>query len=988
MTTRILSLLTVLLLWVTLGAAAPQKEKRPATGGPTPEILEGLKFRSIGPALMSGRIADVAVTPQHKSEYYVGVSSGGIWKTTNAGTTWTPVFDDENSYSIGCLTIDPANPHVVWAGTGEHNSQRSVSWGDGIYRTEDGGKSWQNMGLKKSEHISKILIDPRDSRVLYVAAQGPLWADGGDRGLYKTTDAGATWKAVLTVSPMTGVTDVVCDRRNPDLLYAASYQRRRHVWTLIDGGPESAVYRSTDAGASWKKLAGGLPAGDVGRIGLAVSPIDPDVVYATVEAAGKNGGFYRSTNRGASWEKRSDVVGGSPQYYQEVYCDPRQFDRVYLMDVLLKVSDDGGKTFRNLGEKSKHVDNHVIWIDPDETDHYLVGGDGGLYESFDRGENWAFKANLPVTQFYRVSVDNALPFYNVLGGTQDNSSQRGPSRTLSISGIANADWVITTGGDGFESAIDPLNPDIVYAQSQHGGLVRYDARSGEETGIKPEAGEGELPLRWNWDSPLLVSPHSPSRIYFCANRVFRSDDRGDSWTPVSPDLSRQIDRNTLPVMGRVWGIDAVAKNASTSFYGNIVAFDESPLKEGLLFAGTDDGLVQVTEDGGKAWRKIDRFPGVPERTYVSRVEASHHAAARIYASFDNHKMGDFAPYLLRSDDLGKSWVSIAGDLPPGGPVYAVVEDHVDPDLIFVGTEFGVFVTFTGGTTWVRLKGGLPTIAVKDIAIQEREDDLVLGTFGRSFYILDNYAPLREVKGVVGKKEAHLFAVKDPLMFIPSRPYGGRGKASLGESFYLAENPPVGAVFTYYLREQRKTKRQQRQDAEKELAKQGKPVPYPTWDELRAEEVEETPELVVTIKDAEGNTVRRLSSPGAKGVNRIVWDLRYPPTAPVQQRQQGEEEGSGPRGALAMPGTYSATLSEKVLGKETELAGPVSFTAKTLGVVTLPAGDRNALVAFQRKVADLQRAVQGTLRVMDESKEKLALMKKAAFTTPGTAGLRE
>lgn len=953
------------------------------------ETFSGLKFRSIGPALTSGRIIDVAVNPNNRNEYYVAVASGGVWKTINAGTTWTPVFDGEGSYSIGCITMDPNNASVIWVGSGENNSQRSVSYGDGIYRSEDGGKSWENVGLKSSEHIGKIVIDPRNSNVVYVAAQGPLWGPGGDRGLFKTTDAGKTWNAVLKISENTGVTDVVMDPRNPDVLYAASYQRRRHVWTLIDGGPESAIHKSTDGGASWKKLKSGLPTDDMGRIGLAISPVNPDILFAIIELANRKGGFYRSTNRGATWEKRGDYASASAQYYSEIFCDPKDVNRIYSMDVYLKVTDDGGKTFKNLGEKSKHVDNHVIWIDPSNTDYYLVGCDGGLYESFDRGENWSYKSNLPVTQFYRVAVDNATPFYNVYGGTQDNFSLGGPSRTISASGIVNADWIVTVGGDGFVTRIDPEDPNIVYSESQYGGLVRFDKKSGEVMGIKPQEGKGEAPYRWNWDSPLLISPHLHTRLYFAANILFRSDDRGNTWRKVSGDLTRKIDRNKLPVMGKVWGVDAIAKSASTSLYGNIVSLVESPVKEGLIYVGTDDGLIQVTEDGGVNWRKSEKFPGVPEMTYVSALCASQHDATTIYAAFDNHQNGDFRPYLLKSVDAGKSWTSIKGTLPEKGTVYAIAEDHINKNLLFAGTEFGIFFTVDGGSKWVQLKGGLPTIAVRDIAIQKRENDLVLGTFGRGFYILDDYTPLRNVSSAMLESESQLLPIKNALMYIESRPYGLKGKAFQGESFFTAENPPFGATFTYYLKDALKTKKELRQEREKAALKKGETPPYPSMDELRAEDEEEKPSIILTVKDESGNVVRRLNGPVTKGMNRIAWDLRYSPLWPVKEKDEEPDVFTEvDQSPLAMPGNYTVSLTKKVNGVATELSSSQTFMASILGNVSLPAQDRNALVEFQRRVAELQRAVLGASQLVDDVKSRVALIKKALLQTQApTAQLR-
>ncbi len=938
--------------------------------------FSGLKFRSIGPALTSGRVADIAVRPDDPSTYYVAAASGGVWKTTNAGTTWTPVFDKQSSYSIGCVAIDPNNPHVVWVGSGENNSQRSVSYGDGVYKSVDGGRKWKKMGLARSEHIAKILIDPRNSNVVYVAAQGPLWGPGGDRGLYKTTDGGATWKAVLSISENTGVTDVVMDPRDPDVLYAASYQRRRHVWTLINGGPESAIYKTTDGGITWNKLTSGLPSVDLGRIGLAVSPAEPDVVYAVVEAAEGKGGFFRSTDRGASWQRRSRYIARSPQYYMELVCDPYDVDRVYSLDTYTKVTEDGGKTFHNLGNKNRHVDDHAMWIDPDDTGHLLIAGDGGVYETFDRGATWNFKANLPITQFYRVALDNALPFYNVYGGTQDNYSMGGPSRTTKTDGIMNEDWFFTNTGDGFETQVDPENPNIIYAQSQYGGLVRFDKKSGERKSIKPLPGENEEPYRWNWNSPLIISPHAHTRLYFAANKVFRSDDRGDSWREISPDLTRRLDRNALPVMGKVWGVDAVSKNASTSLFGNIVALSESPVRENLLYAGTDDGLIQVTEDGGTTWRKIASFPGVPDMTYVSCVTASAHDEAAVYATFDNHKNADFKPYVLKSADRGKSWVSIAGNLPDSGSVYVLKEDHVNPDLLFAGTEFGVFFTLDGGKKWIQLKGGLPTIAVRDIAIQKRENDLVLATFGRGFYILDDYTPLRSVNSGVLARDGFIFPVKDALMYIQT---GSRRKGWQGTSFFTAPNPPFGATFTYYLKETIKTKKQLRKEAEKETRKQGRTPPYPTIEQLREENEEEPPYLLFTVTDADGNVVRKLRAPATKGIHRVTWDLRYPKLTPVGK----EEKVNKASAMLAMPGTYAVTMSTVVDGVPAQLTTPQPFNAVVLANTTLPAKDRGELVAFQKKIASLQRAVTGTQRAAQELKSRLEIIGKALELAPGT-----
>ncbi|HET9528839.1 MAG TPA: glycosyl hydrolase, partial [Blastocatellia bacterium] len=930
----------------------PRRPPDPMSSG----TFMGLRMRLIGPAFTSGRVSGFAVEPANPSRYYVAAASGGVWKTTNSGTTWTPVFDNEGSYSIGAITLDPKNPLTVWVGTGENNSQRSVSYGDGVYRSDDGGKTWKNMGLKKSEHIGRILIDPRNSNTVYVAAQGPLWGPGGDRGLYKTTDGGKTWTAVLTISENTGVTDIVLDPNEPETIYAAAYQRRRHVWTLINGGPESAIYKSTDAGATWNKLRAGLPNVELGRIGLAISPVDSNVLYATIEAADRRGGIFRSTDRGASWERRNPF-DSTAMYYAQIIADPKDVDRIYVPNVLMMVSDDGGRTLRPLGEKSKHVDNHAMWINPANTDHYLVGSDGGVYESFDRGANWHFKSNLPITQFYDVTVDNSLPFYYVYAGTQDNFSMGGPSRTRSASGITNADWFVTLGGDGFRSQVDPEDPNIVYSALQYGYLSRFDRRTGERLGIQPKPGRGEDPLRYNWDTPFIISPHSRTRLYFAANRLFRSDNRGESWTVTSGELSRGIDRNKLPVMGKIWGVDAVAKHASTSFFGNSTALAESPKKEGLIYVGTDDGLIHITEDAGKNWRKIEKFPDVPEMTYVSRIIASNHEPNTVYAGFENHKNSDFAPYLLKSTDAGRSWTSIKGNLPANGPVLAIAEDHVNPNLLFVGTEFGLFFSVNGGQKWVQLKGGMPTIAVRDLAIQKRENDLVAATFGRGIYILDNYTPLRSVTPELLARDSHLFEVKDALMYIQSQPLGGRGKAFQGESFYTAENPPFGAVFSYYLKESHKTRKQRRQEAEREAERKGATPPYPTLADLRAEDEEEPAGIVLTVTDSSGRVVRRLNGPASAGFHRVSWDLRQPAPNLPPPRQAGEEENpfaEPPSGPLVMPGRYTVTLARRVEGEMAPLSRPQQFSVLVEGVSNMTEADRAALVEFQQKAARLQR----------------------------------
>ena len=540
------------------------------------ETFAGLKFRGIGPALMSGRIADIAIHPQKQSTWYIAVGSGGVWKTENAGTTWEPIFDEQPSYSIGCVTLDPNNPEIVWVGTGENVSGRHVGYGNGIYKSLNGGKTWENLGLKKSEHIAKILVDPRNSDVVYVAAEGPLWAAGGERGVFKSMDGGKTWKQILNISEHTGVTDIEFDPTNYDVIYVASYQRRRHIWALLSGGEESGIYKTTDAGGNWRKLTNGLPKGDKGKINLAVSPINSDIVYATIEAKQEEKGFYRSENSGESWEKQSSYTSGGtgPHYYQEIYVSPHKLDLVYQMDVWVNITEDGGKTFKQLGEPYKHSDNHSMAFDPSDPDYLLVGSDGGLYETWDHGKNWKYMANLPVTQFYKLALDNDYPFYNVVGGTQDNNTQVGPSRTTNIHGIRNSDWYNTVSGDGYSCQVDPEDPNILYTEWQNGGLMRFDRKNGQNVDIKPQPGLGEPPERWNWDAPIIISPFSNTRLYFGSQRLWRSEDRGDSWTAITGDLSRGQNRYELKMMGRVWSVDDLYDNGAMSFYGNLTSISE------------------------------------------------------------------------------------------------------------------------------------------------------------------------------------------------------------------------------------------------------------------------------------------------------------------------------------------------------------------------------------------------------------------------------
>lgn len=936
-------------------------------------LVDGLKFRSIGPAWCSGRISDLAVNPKNPKEYYVGVASGNVWKTVNGGTTWDPVFEKYGAYSIGVVKLDPSNPNVVWVGTGENNHQRALGYGDGVYKSVDGGKSFKNMGLKESRQIGGIVIDPRNSSTIFVACEGSVWGPGGDRGLYKSADGGKTWEKVLNVSENTGINNVVIDPSNPDIMYATSEQRRRHIFTKIGGGPESAVYKSDDAGKSWRKIMDGLPKVDIGGMGIDVSPVNPNIVYIIMEAQYGKGGFFRSTNKGESWNKMNDYTS-SGQYFNEIYCDPADADKVYSAEIVTKFTVDGGKTWNTLGNNKRHVDDHALWIDPKDTGHFLIGGDGGLYESWDGGKNYDFKENLPVVQFYRVSVDNAFPFYNVYGGTQDNNSMGGPSRTTSNDGVANDEWFVTTGGDGFWIDTDPTDPDIIYTESQYGGMVRFDRKSGEKLTIKPREPKGEPGYKWNWNAPLFVSKHATKRLYTAANKVFRSDDRGDSWQVISGDLTTLTDRNAFPVMGKYWSTEAVGKDVSTSQWGTIVSLDESPVKENLLYAGTDDGVISVSEDAGKNWAQTKTFAGIPAYTYVSDLKADRFDANLVYAAFDNMQRDDFKPYLLKSADKGKTWESISGNLPANGTVHSIEQDFRIPNLLFAGTEFGVFFSIDGGKNWAQMKAGLPTIPVFDIALQTRESALVLATFGRGFYILDDYSPLRELSHQLTESEACIFKIKNAKMFVQSS-----SKNNQGSTYYQAKNPEFGAAFTYYLKDAPKTRKEIRQDTEKKLFKEGKPIPQPSWRDLQLEAAEDTTHLIFTITDEAGNVVRRLTKAPSKGISQIVWDLRYAGNRLPLGKFDPLKKLKGT--ILVMPGEYKVGMSLWMNGQEKELVAPVKFACEKLNLATLPAADYRDVVAFERKVANISVKINGADQLINELIGKMGNIKQAIYAAP-------
>ncbi len=931
---QILFVVATVVLAVSVGAG-----QTPGSDRMTADVFKAIELRGLGPTLSTGRVADVDVDPNNPTRYFVASAVGGLWKSDNRGNTWKSVFDNGGSFNMCCVVVDPKNSNIVWLGTGENSVPRSATYGDGVYKSTDGGDTFTRVGLENSEHIGNIKLDPRSSDVVYVAAQGPLWSAGGDRGVYKTTDGGTTWKQILKVSDDTGANEVVIDPNNPDVLYASMWQRRRGVGQMIGGGPESGLFKSTNAGATWTKLTKGLPPKDIGRMALGVDPkAKPTRVYVLLNGLAGESGFFRSDDAGASFERMGApygkpgvppaaaaaaptppaggggagaaapagrggrgceagaYCGGDPGYYQEIYVDPVRPDTIWSANTNLEWSRDGGRSWSavpNLG--SVHVDFHDVWADPKDRLHIIVANDGGVYESWDEGKTWRHFDNLPVTQFYRVAVDDALPFYNVCGGAQDNESQCGPSRTINRVGIRLSDWWMIGGCDGFTSRMEPGNPNIVYTSCQSGGASRLDLRTGVNKSIRP-GGANLIPNpndpapppdaaaaaggagggagaqgaagggrggrgggnaeRTNWDAPYIVSPFSPTRLYWASSRVYRSDDRGDHWMPISPDLTRSLDPRVIPIMGKLWDpLETVAYNNATTPLSDIVTIDESPLMEGLIYIGTDDGLVQVTEDGGKTWRKTEKFADFPEGIYVTSVRASPRDANVVFATLNNWQRGDFKPYIVRSDDRGRTFKSINGDFPASRmDAWSIVQDHVNGNLLFVGAEFGLFFTVDGGSHWAQLKGGLPTAQVRDLAIQKRESDLVLGTFSRGFYVLDDYSALREVSAEALAREAELFPLRnayafDELSYI---------QAAWGN--YTTPNPPSGATLTYHV--------------------------APAF----------SGNLVLTIADESGRDVCRMDVIESQGMHRVTWNLRVAqPAQPGAGRGGAGGGGGGGRG---------------------------------------------------------------------------------------------
>lgn len=888
--------------------------------------ISGLKFRSIGPAFMSGRIADIVIDPNNQNIWYVAVGSGGVWKTINSGTTWQPLTDKETFYSTGCLTIDPNNSNNIWLGTGENVGGRHVGVGHGLHLSRDGGNHWESKGLKKSEHISKIIINPKNSQEIWVAAQGPLWSSGGDRGLYKTSDGGNTWRLVLSGNKWTGVTDILIDPRNENVLYAATWQRHRNVAAYIGGGEDTAIHKSIDGGETWEKLTNGLPKTNMGKIGLAISPINPNVIYAAIELERRTGGVFRSENQGLSWVKMSNTVSGGtgPHYYQELIASPHEFDKLYLMNNSTLYSNDGGKTFKTMKKANKHGDDHSLTFKSNDPNYMLIGTDGGIYESFDKSETWKFVNNLPITQFYKLAVDDAKPFYNIYGGTQDNNTQGGPSRTLKSTGISNSDWYVLLGGDGHQPATEPGNPNIVYAQSQQGELRRVEKSTGESVYIKPQSGIDEPYERNNWDSPILVSHHNPKRLYFGSQRVWKSNNRGDSWEPLSKDLTKNEERLTLPIMGKQQSWDEVWDVYAMSTYNTITSLSESKLDENIIFAGTDDGIIQRTNDGGKTWIKteVGSLPNVPSTAFVNDIKTDLHDKNKVYVALDNHKFGDYKPYLLKSNDGGKSWNSITNGIPNNSFVWRIVQDHINPNLLFLATEYGIYVSLNQGDNWMKFSQGLPTISFRDLVIQKRENDLVAASFGRSFYVLDDYTPLRSINSSTINK-AQLFKPRKALQY---QPISG-GTSSQGASFFTAENPDYGALFTYYIPENFDSLKSKRQKKEKLLNKENKNIPFPGWQALSDEKHQDKPNVTLVIRNDKGEFVTRIHSEYKRGINRVSWNLKQPLVSNFNMETINTAKPS--RYMYSKPGIYNVTLYSIIEGETIKLGETQDFSVERI-----------------------------------------------------------
>lgn len=786
---------------------------RPATAPAQPaakpfeSAIQSLRFREIGPATMGGRVNDIEVPIQDPKTIYAAMAAAGILKSVNGGTTWETIFDKEAVPTVGDVAVAPSNPQIVWAGSGESNNRQSSSWGNGVYKSVDAGKTWKNMGLEKTMAIARVVIHPTNPDVVWVAATGNLWAASPERGVYKTTDGGKTWSHVLKVNDDTGATELVIDHESPTVLYAAMYQRRRTVFGFNGSGPHSALYKSVDGGETWKMVTTGMPYNtenaptprpetllETGRISIAVYRRNTNIVYTTVEHA--NGGVYRSTDKGETWTKMAEITAvPRPMYFSKLQVDPNNDQRLWLAGVAMQYSEDGGRTWTGQFSRAPHADTHGIWINPNDSNHIIQGNDGGINISFDRGRTWDYSNTVPLGTFYEVGADNSLP-YKVCGGLQDNNTWCGPSMTTNPQGISNSDWYVVGGGDGFFAQPDPNDPDIVYGESQDGNLYRRNVRTGESKQIRPREALDEKRFRFQWNSPIVISAYDSNTIYYGGNFLFKSTDRGDNWVKISPDLTTNVDRNTLPIMGKVPDRFTRSRHDGVQQFPAITTVSESPLNKNVIWAGTDDGNLQVSRDG-QTWKNVvDKVPGVPKGTYVSRVVASRAGEGSALVTFDGHRNGDFKVYVYSTTDFGETWKSIVSNLPQNNGIVSVIREHPrNPNLLFVGTEYGMFASYDRGGNWTKFHMNLPTVPVDDILIHPRENDLILATHGRSIWIMDDITALEQMNDTVLASDIHLFDLRRSVMW---RTWSNKPLTS--DKVFYGQNPPNGALINFYVKE--------------------------------------------------------------------------------------------------------------------------------------------------------------------------------------------
>jgi photosystem II stability/assembly factor-like uncharacterized protein len=861
--------------------------------------FSGLKPRSIGPAGMSGRISCVDVVIPDSRTIYVGTATGGIWKSTDGGVTWKPVFDDQNTSSIGDITIDPSNPEIVWAGTGEANPRNSAGVGRGVFKTLDGGKNWQFLGLEKTEKISRLLLNPKNPDVAYVAAMGTTWGENPERGVFKTEDGGKTWKKVLYVDEKTGAADLAMDPDNPNRLLAAMWEHRRWPWFFNSGGPGSGLYLSTDGGETWKKLTAetGLPEGDLGRIGIVFSQSHPNIVYALIEA--KKSALCRSEDHGDTWTIVNDESGISPRpfYYSDIRVHPKQPNIVYRLSSPLDISTDSGKSFKRLMDFfAIHGDFHELWIHPDDSDFMVVGGDGGIGISYDEGKHWNFVQNLPLGQYYHISVDLENP-YNIYGGLQDNGSWRGPSRVLQGTAIYNFHWQSVGWGDGFGTLAIPRDSKFGYSMSQGGWLVRFNIITGEQKDIRPTAPSG-IKLRFNWNAAIATDPLDVGILYYGSQYLHRSTDEGKTWEIISPDLTTNNPEKQK--QAESGGLTKDVTHAED--HCTILTISPSPVQNGVIWVGTDDGKVQLTKNGGQTWKDLTgkitgmKEKGVPPGTWCPHIEASPNEAATAYAVFDDHRRSNWTPYIFMTTDFGETWKSLATPVIDGF-VHVIREDPVQKNLLFLGTEFGLYVSFNRGAEWVKWTAGLPTVPIRDMVIHPLDNDLVIGTHGRSVYILDDIQPLREITAAVLAKKLHLFQVADTYQFQTS--IFGLGYLAPGNMEFQGQNRPYGALITYAVQKPPQGGQTKAEPPAKENADQAEKVPAEKEDEKGKKD-----KVKIEILDAQSEVIRTIEGPREPGINRVNWDLRRSPFETLSDPYEGFFPQAGP---FILPGTYHVKI---------------------------------------------------------------------------------